>query len=943
MALTARELVEQLAGGDIQLAVINGQLRYEAPKGAVTSELLAELRQNKAALIGWLSAGRDANLHAPSTPSKSFSIAGTRPSHAPLVDPLWTSDHAYFRYVEPFKGNLLNRLKLDKCYTKAQGVWMFERNGTRILDALSQYGALPFGHNPPEIWDAIAALRDSGEPAFAANSALEAAGELAERLIHLWPEAGFENVVFTNSGTEAIEAAIKLCRSASGRQAILYTSGAFHGLTLGALSVCGSTVYREGFVSQREDAILPYGDITALERTLKSKTGHFAAFVVEPIQGEAGIIMPPDDYLLGARQLCDETGTLLILDEVQTGLGRTGDLFAAQHSGVVPDVMTLAKALGGGLVPIGACLYRPTARSEHFGLRHSSTFAGGAIACRAGLAFLDKLMADGGALIGRVAENGAYLRDNLKQLGARYPEIVTAVRGRGYLQGLQLSFENYWRTPGLLGFVHNQNVLIHLMVSHLLNVGHVRIAPSFSAGDVLRIQPPLTAERAHLDLLISALDSTLAAVSTGDTFELTGHLVSEEPTAEAVTIDQMPTECRAAAERKPSPKPRAKVPGVGRFALTVHPLSVTDFERFDPVVRQFSPRRAQDLLSRFADFIDPQPVEGIELCGAGEARAYGELILIPYTPAELLYMPLTKALQEVELAVRVAQDRGAEVVGLGGFTSIITQGGLALSRRGLPPLTSGNSFTSTATKQALLAACAHLGVDANEATVAVVGAGGMIGRTISFLLAQHFSRMVLVGNTARQVGYRARGEAIAQDLILRLQEMRHLNISKPHSFAEYVANRPEIGRSLIAHLELSGRLVIGQELDVCLPEADAIALATSSLETFLQPKHIKRNAIVCDVSRPFNVDPTVQATRPDVTLIEGGLVHLPPHSDISFNAGPRPGLVYACAAETMLWALERAYERVSPDGCMEISSVLDLEALGYKHGFRVDNTSFAPH
>jgi acetylornithine/succinyldiaminopimelate/putrescine aminotransferase/predicted amino acid dehydrogenase len=929
--MSAREIVEQLTGRGVKLTLRNGEIGYDAPRGAVTPEVLAELRKHKAALIALLSPSADRAAAGKPATSKRFSIADDRPVHTPLFDPAWVSDRPFHRYVEPYKGYLLHRLKLDKRFVRARDVWMYEEDGTAVLDCLSQYGALPFGHNPPDIWAAITGARDSEVPAFAAHSDLAAAGELAEVLIGLWPEAGFENVVFANSGAEAVEAAIKLCRAATGRHAMLSVSGAFHGLTLGALTLGGNATYRDGFASTDGAVQLPYGDIAALQRTLKERPAHFAGFIVEPIQGEAGIIDPPGEYLKAARRLCDETGTLLVVDEVQTGLGRTGDLFASQYLGIIPDIMTLAKALGGGLMPIGACVYRRTARSERFGLRHSSTFAGGTLACRAGLAAIGRLAASDMLLVREVRENGAFLRAGLLAFKKRYPKIVSDVTGRGYMQGLRLNFENYWDTPGLLGLLHDQNILIHLIVSHLLNVGKVRLAPSFSAGNVLRIQPPLTAQRDHLERLLAALDNTLSVLASGDTAGLIGHLLSE-----LGPIESAASQGGFAEARRPEPTPRLTAPHVGRFAFVVHPLSDSDFAQFDPVMKKLSSQDMRRLVSQFADFIDPRPIEAIEVTGAAGARAYGELMLIPYTPADMMRMPAAKALEEVELAVRTAQARGAKVVGLGGFTSIVTQGGLALDGRGLPALTSGNSFTATAAKQALLAACAKRGVSPGEAKIANIGAGGMIGRALSVLLAQHFARLVLVGNTTRHAGYRARSEAVALDFLRQLRSLRGLFAPALGSLAAHVASADRAGddeRALLAGLEQEGRLVIGQTLEACLPDADVIVLATSSLDTFLRVEHLKTNAIVCDVSRPFNVDPMVPERRPDVTLLDGGLVRLPPGSPPSIHAGPTPGIVYACAAETMLWALERAYDRVSPDGCMDISSIVDLEQIASKHGF----------
>jgi acetylornithine/succinyldiaminopimelate/putrescine aminotransferase/predicted amino acid dehydrogenase len=928
--LTAEQVLGLLHERGVRLSLHQGEIRYEAAKGKLTADLITLMREHRAAIAEQLARGSTA-VAAPARPSKRFGFVGQRPRHAPLLDPDWVADHPFYRHVEPYKGQLLRRLRLDKRYVSASGVWMTDEQGNQVFDALSQYGALPFGHHPAEIWAAIDGVRRSAEPAFTANAASAAAGQLAERLIALWPEADFESVTFCNSGAEAVEIAIKLCRGATGRHAMLATVGGFHGLTVGALPLTGNALFREGFAGTDGTVHVPFGDIGALEQAVLAQRGGFAGLVIEPIQGESGIIDPPPGYLAAARRLCDASGMLLVIDEVQTGLGRTGTMFACQNDGVVPDILPLAKALGGGLVPIGACLYRASARSERFGLRHGSTFGGGAIACRAAIATLDRLQADGGALLQHVQQQGEALRSRLLALQARHPALVAGVSGRGFMQGLRLNFESMWRAPGLLGPMHDQNILIHLLTSHLLNAGRARLAPSFSAGNVLRLQPALIADGSHLDHLTEALAGTLDALQRGDSFALAEHLLAEEGASTVVDFGRSASADTLPAEpRRPTPQARPATPNEGRFAFTVHPLSLHDIERFDPSLARVTPEAAQRLLAQFADFVDPQPIEAVEIVGIGGARAYGELILIPYTPHDLMRMAPAKAMEEVELAVRVAQERGAQVVGLGGFTSIVTQGGLGLMGKGLPALTSGNSFTATATVQALLAACRRRGVDPGQATVAVVGAGGMVGRALSFLLAQHFARLVLVGNINRPAGYRARAVALGQDLVEQLRRHADMKLARPGSLAEHLS-----GAATLADLEREGRLQIGQDLAEALPQAQTLALATNSIETFVKSHHLGPGAIVCDTSRPFNVDPEVAATRPDVELIEGGLVQLPAASQASLYAGPRPGLVYACAAETMLWALERAYERVTPDGCMEVASLLDLAAIAERQGFAV--------
>ncbi|MDP9149379.1 MAG: aminotransferase class III-fold pyridoxal phosphate-dependent enzyme, partial [Myxococcota bacterium] len=291
----------------------------------------------------------------------------------------------YAHFVNPHVSDLLERLRLDKCFVRGEGRLLFDEHGNSYLDAVSGYGALPFGHHPDWVWQAAMRVEQSREPLMAQPSLLPAAGELAAALIRNAP-AGLGYVVFGNSGTEAVEAAIKACRLATGKLGILATTNGFHGKTLGALSATGRPYFQEGTGAPAAGfRHVPYGDVDALDQALTEFASETAAFIVEPIQGEGGVIEAPLGYLKFARRLCDRHGVLLIVDEVQTGLGRTGAMFACQSEGIVPDAIALAKALGGGLIPVSACLLSERAYSKDFALKHSSTFGGHALAMRIGL------------------------------------------------------------------------------------------------------------------------------------------------------------------------------------------------------------------------------------------------------------------------------------------------------------------------------------------------------------------------------------------------------------------------------------------------------------------------------------------------------------------------------------------------------------------------------
>src|SRR6185312_17127425 len=321
---------------------------------------------------------------------------------------------AYSDHVNPQWVKLLRLLEMNLSYERCVGTELFTADGLRILDFLSGYCVHNTGHNHPAIVSALKEELDKSGPVMLQSNASELAGELAERLCNL-AGGGLSKVFFASSGSEGVEAAIKFARAHTGRLGLLYADGGFHGLTCGALSLMGTSFWRDGFgpLLPGTEAI-PFNDRDALENRLATK--QFAAFVVEPIQSEAGIRLPAPEYLKAAKALCQRYGTLLVLDEVQTGMYRTGRFLAAHRFGVEPDMVVLAKALSGGLIPVGALLttdeisqavYSSLGRS----IVHASTFGENGLAMRAGLATLDVLEHE--SLGERASVLGADLRQQL--------------------------------------------------------------------------------------------------------------------------------------------------------------------------------------------------------------------------------------------------------------------------------------------------------------------------------------------------------------------------------------------------------------------------------------------------------------------------------------------------------------------------------------------------
>jgi ornithine--oxo-acid transaminase len=416
--------------------------------------------------------------------------------------------------LNPQLVRVLRTIGFDRQYVRAEGQYLFDDQGRRYLDLLSGFGVFALGRNHPTVKRALSDLLQADLPNLVQMDVSLLAGLLAERLLSELPEQ--QRVFFCNSGTEAVEAAIKLARAATGRPKLLFCEHAFHGLTLGALSLNGDEVFRAGFGPLLADAVrIPFNDLGALERALHA--GDIAAFIVEPIQGK-GVNLPDaapgEGYLREAARLCRRAGTLFVTDEIQTGVGRTGRFLAGQHFGLDPDLVLLAKALSGGFVPVGAVLGKRWVFDKTFSrmdraVVHGSTFGKNNLAMAAGLATLSVLEHE--RLIENAASRGARLLERLRALLPKY-ELLKDVRGQGLMLALEfgppksLGLRAAWAmlekaSKGLFC----QMVTIPLLTRH-------RVLSQVAGHDlyVIKLLPPLCISAADEDWIVAAFDEVIA-------------------------------------------------------------------------------------------------------------------------------------------------------------------------------------------------------------------------------------------------------------------------------------------------------------------------------------------------------------------------------------------------------------------------------------------------
>ena len=394
----------------------------------------------------------------------------------------------YQDHVNPYLAKLMHFAGFG-VEVRAEGCYLYDHEGEAFLDFLGGYGVFSLGHRHPAVVQAVRDQLDhlalSGKTFF--NPVL---ANLAEALAERAP-GDLNYVFFSNSGAEAVEAALKFAKGATGRPKIVATHGGYHGKTLGTLSATGREKYQTAFLPLMPGPVfVPYGDVSAAVAEIDDTT---AAVIVEPIQGEGGIHVAPAGYLQALREACDATGALLIFDEVQTGMGRTGTLFGCEHDGVAPDLMTLAKALGGGIMPIGATLGTAAIWEKIYQknpLAHTSTFGGNPLACAAGLATLRVVEEEN--LCARATERGNQLMAGLADLVAS-SDLVTEVRGRGLMVGVEFAMDEVGE----------------LVIAQMVKRGLVA-AYTLNNPRVIRLEPPLIITAEEIDRAIAIMTEAVA-------------------------------------------------------------------------------------------------------------------------------------------------------------------------------------------------------------------------------------------------------------------------------------------------------------------------------------------------------------------------------------------------------------------------------------------------
>jgi ornithine--oxo-acid transaminase len=416
-------------------------------------------------------------------------------------------------HINPVFVKMLRTIGFDKAYVRGEGCYLWDGQGNKYLDLLTGWGVFALGRNHPKIKAVLQQVLDQNLPNLVRMDCSLLAGLVAEKLTsHTSPD--LSRVFFCNSGAETVEGAIKFARCFTGRNRIIYCDHAFHGLTTGSLALNGAEFFRERFGELLPGtAKIPFNDLPALEAALASKQA--AAFIIEPIQGKSCEVVA-DGYLAEAQRLCRAAGTLLIADEVQCGLGRSGKWFCFQHwPGVEPDILCCAKALSGGYVPVGAIITRPKIMDSVFSsmercVVHSNTFGQNDLAMAAALASLQVIEEE--KLVENAAEMGRYVMEKLAPLAESCP-FVSAVRGKGLMFGIDFARpESSMKLKLAWDMVHKMNFAVfgQMIIIPLLQRHRILTQVAGYHTEVIKFLPPMTITKPDIDWFISALADVLA-------------------------------------------------------------------------------------------------------------------------------------------------------------------------------------------------------------------------------------------------------------------------------------------------------------------------------------------------------------------------------------------------------------------------------------------------
>jgi acetylornithine/succinyldiaminopimelate/putrescine aminotransferase/predicted amino acid dehydrogenase len=738
----------------------------------------------------------------------------------------------------------------------------------------------------------------------------------------------------------------------------------FHGKLLGSVQLTYGKLFRRPFqflglkarfvpagrpdeldrIVEEESAVLydlavENGKVKLVERPLPL----FSAFIVEPIQGEGGINVLTAEFGQHLRKTCNRLGCPLIIDEIQSGMGRAGSFLASSLVGLKGDYYTLSKSLGGGIAKISATLIRSAQYRWEFSLLHSSTFAEDEFSCGVALKVLDLLEADGGAAYARIRASGEALMALLEAIRAEYPDIIVSVRGKGLMIGVEFVSQAH-AASRILRTTADIDSLGYLISGYLLRVEGIRAAPPGSSPNTLRLEPSMYLDEADLARISAAFRRVCEILRRQDTLPLVYPIARPgRPLPRTEILDFRPP----AAAPAPNLKPAVKV------AFLNHLISPDWLTQAEPALEGLAYEELRDFVLRMDVDKRTAPYEPVRLRSPLGAEV--DFILYPLCAVSeqmvgyLASGQLDDIREDVQERLDAAREDGCVVAGLGMYTSIVTNNCTALRADDIA-LTSGNALTIAMGLEAVEHASAEAAIHVPQATVAVVGAAGNIATTYAALLAQRAGRLVLIGSardgsqarlmrTAYGIydevwrGLAAGARETAGDFALAVRELDLIRQWLAEGRAPQRNDGRLIAEAMAAAYGEDRFLVLATETDATR-QADIVMCAANTDQPFLDSHSFREGAVICDIAVPNNVAPDIAARRPDLRYMQGGIVATPNGESLhpTARAFLGAGQLFACMAETAVLGLAGIHRHFSY-GPVTANQVREIAALAKLHGF----------
>ena len=989
----------------------------------------------------------------------------------------------YEEYCRPEIVKMFRALRLDVDFIKGSGDYLSYLNDegeeVKVLDLAGGMGSTLLGHNNPAVKKALISSLEDDVPMHAQSSVRESAGHLAKKLNDLYPGKEKRICIFTNTGTESVESALKHAEMnrmkrflAIGKDlkahhkkmktyfrnnpgftlpkkyrnrgweallndillqglileqlppVLISTRGAFHGKTTGSLSVTGNKMYREAFsrLSGIQTTFIDFNNAEQLEAALEDnyfeinkivvKDGRVSlepdrhlnvtAFIMEPVQGEGGIHVANQKFISKVASLKKKHGFEWIMDEIQSGMGRTGKFFAMEHFKLAPDIVDyvlLSKALGGGVLKISVAMIRESIHDYNFGLLHTSTFGEDSLSCEVALAALGEITKNKGKLIAQAKKQGDYLLKRLRELQKKHPEVVSDVRGVGLMVGVEFTVRRNGKSI-FFAELAAQGGLGMLVTGYLFHEHHIRTSPPLNSivtkkpSNILRIEPSAYITNEEIDNLAAALDRACEIVEKSNAYELTKFVIRKETPGVYDEVEDFfdPAEPSLEAE---------DFEDVRQMGFQFHPLDVHQvMEGFDKSLCKFSREiePGQEKCERDLYWDTLVPVLGafvlkvinLKSPRTGD-RVRATLFGLPYTTRQMLDLHKNEPqflIDRIQEGAERAAGMGARIFGLGAFNSIVTHDGKDLDDTNIA-ITSGNSYTAALIWQSILKVAEYAEMNLEKSTAAIVGAGGNIGSVTASLLSEDIPHLILLGSkkeksldklratacsiysdtvdvlrSTKPKDLKGLAKAIAQDLLIPFMPLyareyifqekpitdyieanykgKDLEVGRLLKTIFFPRSAPDIGEKVFEAIRIKhGKdpyIQMDNNLKKHLATADIVVSAVSSDRTIMEAEWFKPGAIVNDVSLPTSVSDKIYKERPDVIAFEGGVGHLPEYIDLGIP-GLVPGATLGCVAETFMCTMMNMIENYS-FGPITKKQVLKIWEIGNMLGFGLGGVKY---